>query len=543
MNQQWSRFIFLLSFFGIACSSISTWLLYSAETEVIYEEFTKAVNDKAVALERELMVNVEVLYAIKGLYNSSEEVTYSEYSRFAQSLLERHNDIQALEWVPKVSILQRDDMERIHQQFFQDFEFKEKNEQGQLITAKRRTVYFPVHYVEPYIGNEKVLGYDLGSEQVRLSTLIESRDFGVMLASERVTLVQDNQEQNGFLLFLPVYDGVSSTLTSRRKNLLGFVVGVFRIADIFSIALTGSDSSQMYLRLLDDNAPENKKLLYNNSELLAGEMALTQHAYTKRIGNIGGRIWSLTAMPTQNYMSSRRTAAPWLAFVFSLTLFGAIVSILYMVIKRSQIILDKLRSQSMALKEAKEKLELASRTDSLTGVANRKYFEQYLKNEWERACTNKQSITVVLVDVDHFKAYNDRYGHVMGDSCLKFISSALKRTLRRPADVIARYSGEEFALVFPETDNASLLGERCRQAVDLQDFPHASSLVKNNITVSVGVISVQAKESIKVNDVIKLADKALFKAKALGRNRVVVATYNKAHLSVEDVEPDSLNGQ
>lgn len=543
MNQQWSRFIFLLSFFGIICSSISTWLLYTAETEVIYEEFTKEVNEKAVALERELMVNVEVLYAIKGLYNSSDQVTYAEYSRFAQSLLERHNDIQALEWVPKVSILQRDDMERIHQQFFQNFEFTEKDDQGKLISAKRRTVYFPVHYIEPYIGNEKALGYDLGSEPIRLSTLIESRDFGVMLASQRVTLVQDNREQSGFLLFLPVYQGVASTLTSRRKNLLGFVVGVFRIADIFSIAVSRSENPQIYLRLLDDNAPESERLLYSNNELLSGEAALTQYAYTKRVGNIGGRIWSLTAMPTQSYLSSRRTAAPWLAFIFFLTLFGAIVSILYMVIKRSQIILDKLRNQSIALKEAKEKLELASRTDSLTGVANRKYFEQYLQNEWDRACTNKQSITVVLVDVDHFKAYNDRYGHIMGDSCLKFISSALKRSLRRPADVIARYSGEEFALVFPEADNASLIGERCRQAVDLQDFPHASSLVKNNITVSVGVISVLAQESIQVNDVIKLADKALYKAKALGRNRVVVATYDKAHLSLEDVEPGPLNGQ
>ena len=171
--------------------------------------------------------------------------------------------------------------------------------------------------------------------------------------------------------------------------------------------------------------------------------------------------------------------------------------------------------------------ELASLSlsDGLTGIPNRRYFDTRISSEWRRLSRESKPLSLAMIDIDHFKAYNDTYGHQAGDACLKIVAATIKTALKRPADLAARYGGEEFAVILPNTDKAGAIkvAEILRSAIEQLKVDHSNSLVSNVVTVSVGVASFAPDNELQPADLIKAADSALYKAKASGRNRVVSA--------------------
>jgi len=178
------------------------------------------------------------------------------------------------------------------------------------------------------------------------------------------------------------------------------------------------------------------------------------------------------------------------------------------------------------LAEANRRLEALAREDGLTGLANRRTFDEAFLRECRRAKRGKKDLALIMIDVDRFKLFNDRYGHPEGDECLRRISRAIKDTVFRPGDVTARYGGEEFAVLLPDTDEAgaSIIGERIRQAVLLLAIEHDASR-EHFVTVSVGIAAVgpHAVER-KPEALLQYADRALYRAKDDGRNVVVCAS-------------------
>jgi len=160
--------------------------------------------------------------------------------------------------------------------------------------------------------------------------------------------------------------------------------------------------------------------------------------------------------------------------------------------------------------------------DGLSGVYNRRYFDQQIGIEWARAVRNASPLSLIMLDVDYFKAYNDRYGHQAGDDALRRIAVTLKATLRRPADLVARYGGEEFACVLPETSysDAKALARELEVQVREQSLPHETSGVAKVLTVSLGVASREGAVDGDVSRLIQLADEKLYAAKQAGRARV-----------------------
>ncbi|MEJ7138495.1 diguanylate cyclase domain-containing protein [Amphibiibacter pelophylacis] len=164
--------------------------------------------------------------------------------------------------------------------------------------------------------------------------------------------------------------------------------------------------------------------------------------------------------------------------------------------------------------------------DGLTGLFNRRYFDHRCALEISRSLREHSPLTVMMMDVDYFKRYNDHYGHQMGDDCLRRVAWALKRALRRPADVLARYGGEEFVCVLPSTDfeGGMLMAQRFNQAVLEQHLPHAASDVATHVTISVGVCTRQTGPGHDVPALTAAlmhgADRQLYKAKTEGRHRV-----------------------
>jgi diguanylate cyclase (GGDEF)-like protein len=164
--------------------------------------------------------------------------------------------------------------------------------------------------------------------------------------------------------------------------------------------------------------------------------------------------------------------------------------------------------------------------DGLTGVHNRRHFDEALAREWSRALRRGSVLSVVLLDVDHFKRYNDLYGHPAGDECLRRIATEMARYIKRPADLVARYGGEEFACILPDTGHegamlfASQLGARIREL----GIAHAASDTDAVVTVSLGVSTTLATADQSAENLLELADTQLYEAKRQGRNRVCGAT-------------------
>lgn len=169
-----------------------------------------------------------------------------------------------------------------------------------------------------------------------------------------------------------------------------------------------------------------------------------------------------------------------------------------------------------------KKLEALSFEDGLTGSANRRLFDERLKAEWRSACAAQQPLSLVLLDIDHFKQYNDLYGHVQGDACLVQVAAALK-VGGRQRDIIARYGGEEFALLLPETDKAEALAiaEKCRHVIEALQIRHDHSKCSAVVTVSVGVGTVIPPADGEPRHFCDAVDKLLYAAKQNGRNQVV----------------------
>jgi diguanylate cyclase (GGDEF)-like protein len=175
------------------------------------------------------------------------------------------------------------------------------------------------------------------------------------------------------------------------------------------------------------------------------------------------------------------------------------------------------------LEKRAEQLEAMSCTDALTQVANRMQFDRQVGTEWRRRLCGEQTLSVMMIDVDHFKRVNDRFGHAFGDACLQAVAAALQSGLQRPGDLLARYGGEEFAVILPSSDSqgAAAVAERLRQSVAALSFSLDGQLVR--ITCSIGVHTVDSVADTTPGQALARADQALYRAKQEGRDRVVVA--------------------
>ncbi|OUS24072.1 hypothetical protein A9Q99_26385 [Gammaproteobacteria bacterium 45_16_T64] len=186
---------------------------------------------------------------------------------------------------------------------------------------------------------------------------------------------------------------------------------------------------------------------------------------------------------------------------------------------------DELGQMQIALEKLREyviRVQTASKTDSLTGLNNRGSFDSLLKMELGSLADTAREMSLLMLDIDYFKNYNDEYGHVKGDGCIQAVSEVLQNHCRRDGDVVARYGGEEFVMILPATSNehAVNLAESIRLAIQDLGIPHIKSLAAKCVTVSVGVSTITFHEKTQPEDFIKLADIALYKAKNSGRNCV-----------------------
>jgi diguanylate cyclase (GGDEF)-like protein/uncharacterized protein (TIGR03382 family) len=248
---------------------------------------------------------------------------------------------------------------------------------------------------------------------------------------------------------------------------------------------------------------------------------LETNAFALVLNNGSPILFTLAVLALGALLARRHLAMGMIAISLSLATYCFRAALLQSAYMRAQHALT--RSQ-FALREANAQLRQLSLHDALTGLPNRRQFDLTLEVEWSRAIRNSRPLSLLLMDVDCFKALNDLYGHPVGDECLQRIGGALQGSLRRAAEIAARYGGEEFAAILPDADAASatLVAETMRHNVQALQMLHEGSLVERFVTISVGVATTYPTADGSQKALVAAADAALYRAKQRGRNRVEV---------------------
>lgn len=272
--------------------------------------------------------------------------------------------------------------------------------------------------------------------------------------------------------------------------------------------------------LFDDAYVLARKIYEINSETaisaLNGELAATASAFERaRRVSLAVRVAALGLLLWAGLMFSRRLRAELAEQARLRDEIGA----------ANLRLEDKVRARTAELEDANRRLEDLSATDGLTGLANRRRFDEVFQAEWQRASRLALPLTVAMIDVDEFKAYNDHFGHQAGDDCLRSVGTVLRTCAQRSGDLAARYGGEEFIVILPgvDRDDGAAWAEHMRQTVQALGLRHTDASPAGVVTVSVGVASCTPWPDQNPDALLKAADASMYEAKRRGRNNVVVA--------------------
>ncbi|MEW6706934.1 MAG: diguanylate cyclase [Pseudomonadota bacterium] len=285
-------------------------------------------------------------------------------------------------------------------------------------------------------------------------------------------------------------------------------------------AMRNDDWPAARARLFADDYVLTKKIYEIESDTAVGtlnrEMAAASERFARvRAGSLAARAAAVALLLWAGVSFSRRMAAE---LAEQARLREAIVA-------ANLQLEEKVRERTAELEQANHRLEALSATDGLTGLANRRRFDEAWEAEWQRAARQGLPLSVAMLDVDHFKAYNDALGHQAGDSCLQRVAQVLRTATQRSGELAARYGGEEFVVILPGLGggDAGVLADRIRQIVQELGIAHPQGGAAGVVTVSVGVAAGVPRPGAPTRELVEAADAALYEAKRTGRNRVVVA--------------------
>lgn len=509
MSLSTNRVVVILAVTGIGFLAVLARSLYTSESADIQQAFRTEVNQQASAFEREVLLNLEILYALNQALSATNALDDDLFQRVTAGVLQRSPAIQAFAWAPWVTLEQRPAFEAERRRHIDNYFINERDADMERVPVADRDWYVPVAMIEPMDSNLAALGYDLASEQRRLMALMGARDSGKLVSTAGIRLVQEPENQRGFLVFSPLYWGAPTTTEERQQQIRGFYNGVFRVGELFNQSIGAAAHGDICMRVIDRTTGRDEVLFENVPSHVS--VWYEQWKYESEPIMVGGRHWLIEAIPARDFIVERRGYLPWLVFIAG--------SVFVMLLSGYAILTLRRNEQ---LRAARDQLERISLTDSLTGLANRRHFDQHLAQEWARAQREHSRVSLIMIDIDHFKNYNDEYGHPAGDQCLRQVAEALQSMAQRPVDLVSRYGGEEFAIVLPHTEAPEQVAEQCRQAVEALQLPHAFSPAAPVVTISAGVCSLQPGALDTPEKLTEGADDALYEAKEGGRNKVVV---------------------
>ena len=480
----------------------------------------------------------QAIFAIESVgafYSASKSVTPEQFESFTEPLLRRFPTITALGWVPRIAEANRIEFERGAHATYPGFRIKEAGPERDMVSAGVRPVYFPVRLIRPLIGNEAAVGFDIYSNPIRRTAINTAIKSGRTTSTARIRLVQEIGQQFSVLIISPVFG--QQDLETGEREVRGVASAVYRIGDGVERALARAKPVRTNLWLYDRSDDVAIQFLYFRGahQQASGQardvpeppIAGARYVHDFRLA---GRNFRLLMTPAEDHFGMRGSYVAWTALGVGLLITGLLAAYIALTLRRSHELLvgqealeneaSKRERVELELREANQELQTLSREDALMGIFNRRYFDEYFSQEWKRALRHKTPLSLLLGDVDHFKKYNDTYGHVEGDKCLRRIAQVLRGALERPGDLVARYGGEEIALVLPSTPEAGArnLAERLRILVS---SPSPGDVNAPSVTMSIGYGTIEPQPDSAMEDFLQAVDAALYRAKQQGRNCIV----------------------
>lgn len=510
--------VIMMAVCGMALSVAVYFSLLAAEHERAVSRFHAELDNRANNFNNQVLLSLKALEMGWSLFANTSDVSLKDFQHVSEHVLQQHPGVQALEWIPVVASAERHIYETRMQRVYPDFRFTEM-QQGRAVAAAKRPTYYPVYYMYPYAGNEAALGLDMASNKEWLSLLRRSADFQTVAVSGPFRLVQEKGESLGLMAVMPVFAREFHDQPS-WSDTRGFLMGVYRVESLIEKSGLIDGLTQVEIRIIDLTDKRSIKTVYQHS--IEGTLA-TGADYQALIPAVEGRQWQLTASPLESYIQQQISFTPLIILLLGvgLTLLASFSMRMLWRQKRKTELLVSARTEKLT--EALAQLEQLAVTDGLTGLSNRRDLDLSLERECRRATRDRTTVTLMMADVDFFKAFNDNYGHPAGDRVLQAVAAALTECVCRPGDIVARYGGEEFALLLPVTnDGAAELAERCRQTVKDLRIRHAHSSVADVVTISVGLCTWYPSGTIGPDKIVEMADQALYQAKRQGRDRVCI---------------------
>lgn len=514
---------FLVGLTGLLVTVAISYEVDRTQKKLVITEL-KANQERWVGL-MEFSTEKEITLAktLVSVFEDSPEIDQQLFTQLSANAIKLYPDLQAVFWIPAVNAQQRPQLEAAMRAQNPNFFFKNYAGPMGFVPAAPKEKYYPIYFLNGGENSGAYSGWDLGS----------FGELGDMLGSLKVV-----ENQVAMRLVPSMHDLLNPGSDRPRLHML-------LATPLESVVKLPNDSLQIdegYLVFL-----VNFSLLYNYFSDYPGaeklNIAVTmgtgaakrvvfevhpnagtlEHSYATRssFSNRATDSWEVTLIPTDEYFKSKgRSVKNWVR-VTGLVITLALIVYLLAIQRRTALIQQMVEVKTDELQRANHELDRLSRTDYLTGVANRRFFEESLDREWSRAARGKYAISLLMIDVDYFKAYNDCYGHIEGDYCLQQVARALSVSVKRPADMVARFGGEEFVVLLPETEEGALaLAEECRKKVEELQIAHQDSEVSQYVTVSIGVCSLIPIGGQPARALVKAADDALYRAKNEGRNRV-----------------------
>lgn len=490
-------------------------LLCRIDNQRIQTELEHNIDNIASALFRNISLNFEATRSLALMFTSDNTPSYEVFNQHANHILQRHSGVESLQWQPRISHEQRTVLE-----LDPDFVITELNADGELEPAAVRKEYFPVYYITPLEGHDQFIGMNPHAEVSRANTMALARNSGIPRASEPLQLLQSHLGDMGLLTHTPVFSGNPHTAKERQRALKGYIAGSYSIGELFHNSLAGIDISDIKTSIIDATNSHSKPLYQRLPT--SDNPELSNYTYSTKLPEFWGRRWTLQAQATQSYISKHRGYFPLAVLLCGLALTGLVSWLVHLILTRANITRHQLYKKNKALNEANRKLEILSENDTLTGLANRRSLERCLLSEWSRASRTGTLLSCLAIDIDHFKTYNENYGHPQGDVCLRRIATTLRQQAGRNSDLVTRYSGEKFVMLLPETNNAQWIAKKCLKAIRALHIPHGYSPISDKVTVSIGLSTMYPSHEVQPQRLIESAQNALQRAKKLGRNRIQI---------------------
>ena len=303
---------------GAAGVALSLWgflFLQGREQQLLEANFRLLARDQVATIEREIQVNLGVLESLRALYSAVPGVNHKEFTSFAQPLLQQHRTIQALEWIPRIPFEERSQYVAQARGHYPEFEITERQAQGVMVPAGGRSEYFPVYHVAPYKGNEAALGFDLASNPTRLQALDAARASGEPTATARITLVQEDAQQFGFLVFSPVYETAEPMdAGNETASLKGFVLAVYRVGDMIEKSLSYLSEQPLSLRVEDGSSGLTTDLLFGPEDSASTPEGPSYQADVA----VADRRWTIRCTATAELLAAYDTTQSWFFLVAAL---------------------------------------------------------------------------------------------------------------------------------------------------------------------------------------------------------------------------------